>query len=166
MAREQFQTAAHRARFRHTHQSNSNDEEDREDRGTSAMRSQKGEPKTGGRQKGTENKATLARERALADLIVDAKDPVSFFSSIMRDGSAPFEKREAAADRLLPYYHPKLASVMPVQPGRRMRSGWRTFGECWKTKENDMANGKPIEITEKQRAMLAQMLRDGTDPIS
>ena len=29
-----------------------------------------------------------------------------------------------------------------------------------------MANGKPIEITEKQRAMLARMLRDGTDPIS
>ena len=75
------------------------------------MRFQKGKPKTGGRQKGAKNKATLARERALSDLVVDAKDPVSFFSSIMRDESAPFEKREAAADRLLPYYHPKLASI-------------------------------------------------------
>ena len=67
--------------------------------------------KTGGRRPGSKNKATLAREKALADLIVDSKDPVSFFSSIMRDETAPFEKREAAADRLLPYYHPKLASV-------------------------------------------------------
>ena len=67
--------------------------------------------KTGGRRPGSKNKATLAREKALADLVVDAKDPVAFFSSIMRDETAPFEKREAAADRLLPYFHPKLASI-------------------------------------------------------
>jgi hypothetical protein len=75
------------------------------------MRFQKGRAKTGGRQKGAKNKATLAREQALADLVVDTKDPISFFTSIMRDETAPFEKREAAADRLLPYYHPKLASI-------------------------------------------------------
>ena len=57
------------------------------------------------------NKSTLARQKALADLVVDSKDPVSFFSSIMRDESAPFEKREAAADRLLPYFHPRLAAI-------------------------------------------------------
>jgi hypothetical protein len=67
--------------------------------------------KTGGRRPGAKNKSTLARERALADLVVDSKDPVSFFSSIMRDEAAPFEKREAAADRLLPYFHPRLSSV-------------------------------------------------------
>jgi hypothetical protein len=67
--------------------------------------------KTGGRRPGSKNKATLAREKALADLVVDSKDPVSFFSSIMRDATAPFEKREAAADRLLFYFHPKLASI-------------------------------------------------------
>jgi hypothetical protein len=48
--------------------------------------------KTGGRRPGSKNKATLAREKALADLVVDSKDPVSFFSSIMRDETAPFEK--------------------------------------------------------------------------
>ena len=74
-------------------------------------RFEKGREKTGGRVRGTKNKATLAREKALSDLVVDAKDPVSFFTSIMRDPEAPFEKREAAADRLLPYCHPKLASV-------------------------------------------------------
>src|SRR5262245_42647456 len=31
--------------------------------------------------------------------------------TIMRDESAPFEKREAAADRLLPYFHPGLAAI-------------------------------------------------------
>jgi hypothetical protein len=67
--------------------------------------------KTGGRQKGSLNKSTLARQKALADLVVDSKDPVSFFTSIMRDETAPFEKREAAADRLLPYFHPKLSAI-------------------------------------------------------
>jgi hypothetical protein len=67
--------------------------------------------KTGGRRKGSLNKSTIARQKALADLAVDAKDPISFFCSVMRDETAPFEKREAAADRLLPYFHPKLASI-------------------------------------------------------
>jgi hypothetical protein len=71
----------------------------------------KGRQKTGGRRPGAKNKATLAREKALSDLVVDRRDPVSFFTSIMRNPDAPFEKQEAAADRLLPYYHPKLASI-------------------------------------------------------
>src|SRR5262245_6211225 len=72
---------------------------------------QKGRVKTGGRRPGVKNKATLAREKALANLVVDCKDPVSFFTSIMRDESAPFDRREAAADRLLPYFHPRLAAI-------------------------------------------------------
>jgi len=67
--------------------------------------------RTGGRRPGSKNKATLAREKALAGLVVDAKDPMSFFVSVMRDETAPFEKREAAADRLLPFFHPKLSAV-------------------------------------------------------
>jgi hypothetical protein len=50
-------------------------------------------------------------KKALSDLVIDRKDPVSFFTSIMRNPDAPFEKQEAAADRLLPYFHPKLASI-------------------------------------------------------
>ena len=90
------------------------------------MRFQKGKPKTGGRRKGSKNKATLAREKALSDLVVDRKDPVSFFTSIMRNPDAPFEKREAAADRLLPYFHPKLAiDRSAIQVERRTSSGWK-----------------------------------------
>jgi hypothetical protein len=33
--------------------------------------------KTGGRKLGVKNKATMAREKALADLVLDSKDPVS-----------------------------------------------------------------------------------------
>ena len=50
--------------------------------------------------------------------MVDRKDPISFFTSIMRNPDAPFEKQEAAADRLLPYYHPKLASVESRKGGQ------------------------------------------------
>ena len=75
------------------------------------MRFRKGKPKTGGRRKGTKNKSTLAREKALSDLVLNAQDPVAFFTGIMRDPAAPFEKREAAAERLLPYYHPRLAAI-------------------------------------------------------
>jgi hypothetical protein len=55
---------------------------------------------------------------ALADLAVDAKDPISFFCSVMRDETAPFEKREAAADRLLPYFHPRLAAIEARSSGQ------------------------------------------------
>ena len=75
------------------------------------MRFQKGRKKTGGRKPGVKNKATMAREKALADLVVDQTDPFSFFVSIMKNPDAPFEKREAAADRLLPYTRPKLSAV-------------------------------------------------------
>jgi hypothetical protein len=81
---------------------------------------QRGRTKTGGRRPGVKNKVTLVREKALADLVVDSKDTVSFFTSIMRDETAPFEKREAVADRLLPYYHPKLASI-------EARAGGQTY---------------------------------------
>jgi len=64
------------------------------------------------------NKVTLAREKALADLVVDSKDPVSFFLSVMRDDTAPFDRREAAADRLLPYFHPKLSSIEARSGGK------------------------------------------------
>ena len=35
--------------------------------------------------KGLKNKATLARGKAFADLVMDAKDPLTFFTGIMRD---------------------------------------------------------------------------------
>jgi hypothetical protein len=67
--------------------------------------------KTGGRKKGTPNKKTAERAKLLAGLKVDGKDPVSFFSSILRNDAAPLDLRFQAARELAPYAHPKLASV-------------------------------------------------------
>jgi hypothetical protein len=51
------------------------------------------------------------RTKLLTELRVDGKDPVSFFSSILRNESAPLDLRFAAAKELAPYAHPKLAAV-------------------------------------------------------
>jgi len=70
--------------------------------------------KTGGRQKGTPNRATAARRAALAALNESHTDPISFFCSVLRDENAPRAERRDAAHKLLPYYHPKLATIGPL----------------------------------------------------
>ena len=73
----------------------------------------RGSPKTpgSGRRKGTPNKMTLAHRNALKQMKVDRTDPMSFFISVMRNPDAPYEEAKAAARELLPYSHPKLASI-------------------------------------------------------
>jgi hypothetical protein len=44
-------------------------------------------------------------------LKVDSTDPISFFTSILRNEDAPLELRFAAAKELIPFMHPKLSSV-------------------------------------------------------
>jgi hypothetical protein len=67
--------------------------------------------KTGGRQKGTPNKSNAERAKLIAQLKVDGKDPLSFFSSILKNEAVPLDLRFAAAKELAPYAHPKLASI-------------------------------------------------------
>lgn len=71
--------------------------------------------KTGGRQKGSKNKATLLQEAAVAERVAQAKNsgvtPLEFMLSVMRDETRPFAERYAAARDAAPYQHPKLASV-------------------------------------------------------
>jgi hypothetical protein len=62
--------------------------------------------KTGGRKKGTPNKRTVERNRQLADLKVSGQDPIAFFTSILRNESAPLDLRFQAAKELAPYVHP------------------------------------------------------------
>jgi hypothetical protein len=73
----------------------------------------KGQPKVAGsgRKRGTPNKATVAHRKAIEQMKVDTSDPLSFFLSILQNPEAPFEEKKAAARELLPYSHPKLASV-------------------------------------------------------
>ena len=71
----------------------------------------KGLPKTGGRKKGSLNKATRVHRAALEQMKIDRTDPMSFFISVMRNPDAPYEEVKAAARELFPYSHPKLAAV-------------------------------------------------------
>ena len=60
----------------------------------------------GGRQKGTPNKATAARE---AEIEASGLTPLGFMLAILRDENASTEDRRWAAQHAAPYCHPRLA---------------------------------------------------------
>ena len=68
----------------------------------------KGLPKTGGRQKGTKNKATKAREEILAKT---GLTPLEYMLSVLCDPNQETSVRMDAAKGAAPYVHPKLANV-------------------------------------------------------
>src|SRR5689334_7868918 len=65
-------------------------------------------PNGAGRKKGTPNKATAARAKAIAD---SGLTPLDFMLVTMRDEARPFHVRLDAAKSAAPYVHPKLAAV-------------------------------------------------------
>ena len=74
--------------------------------------------KTGGRQRGTPNKKTVARkaqEAAIAAEIEDARsrgiEPLDYMLGVMRDVTADVTRRDAMAKAAAPYRHPQLSSV-------------------------------------------------------
>ena len=71
--------------------------------------------KTGGRQKGSRNKATVEREQFTCEVIAQATEtgqsPLDVMLSIMRSADAPLSVRFKAAIEAAPYIHPKLAAV-------------------------------------------------------
>jgi hypothetical protein len=64
--------------------------------------------KTGGRQKGTPNKATA--EKA-AEVAASGLSPLDFMLKLMRDEEQPLPLRADAAKNAAPYVHPRLAAV-------------------------------------------------------
>jgi hypothetical protein len=74
--------------------------------------------KTGGRQKGSLNKKTLQMREAIAALLVPGTDPRTFLAAILKNPEAPLSLRFAAARELMPYMHPKLASIESRVGGR------------------------------------------------
>ncbi len=64
--------------------------------------------KTGGRQKGTPNRATSMRERVLAR---GGLMPLDYMLSILRDENADAGRRDEMAKAAAPYCHPKLTSI-------------------------------------------------------
>jgi hypothetical protein len=66
--------------------------------------------KTGGRQKGSRNRATAeARAAAEATGIL----PLDYMLTVMRDPKVESKRRDAMAIAAAPYLHPKLSSVEP-----------------------------------------------------
>lgn len=64
--------------------------------------------KTGGRQKGTPNKATAAKVQEIA---ATGETPLDYMLRIMRDNLLDYELRFEAAKAAAPYVHPKLSAV-------------------------------------------------------
>lgn len=64
--------------------------------------------KTGGRQKGTPNKASI--ERA-AEIAASGETPLDYMIRVMRDRSVDHPRRDDMAKAAAPYVHNKLAAV-------------------------------------------------------
>jgi hypothetical protein len=64
--------------------------------------------KTGGRRKGTPNRATAKREREIARA---GATPLEYMLKVMRNTRADSERRDRMAIAAAPYVHPKLATT-------------------------------------------------------
>lgn len=67
-----------------------------------------GTPKTGGRQKGVPNKATIARQ---AEIAASGLTPLDYMLSVLRDEATDPVARLDAAKAAAPYVHPKLSAT-------------------------------------------------------
>jgi hypothetical protein len=72
-------------------------------------------PKTGGRRKGTPNKATAERQEEIA---ASGLTPLEFMLTEMRNEDNPKDVRMEAAKAAAPYVHPKLSSVDATVSGK------------------------------------------------
>ena len=61
-----------------------------------------------GRPKGSRNKATATRQAAIS---ASGEAPLDYMIRVMRDKSAPVERRDEMAKAAAPYVHPRLAAV-------------------------------------------------------
>lgn len=64
--------------------------------------------KTGGRQKGTPNRASQTRQIEIA---ASGETPLDYMLRVMRDQTQDHDRRDEMAKAVAPYVHPKLATV-------------------------------------------------------
>lgn len=64
--------------------------------------------KTGGRSKGTPNKANAAKA---AEIAATGETPLEYMLRVMRDPSADHPRRDSAAKDAAPYVHNRLSSI-------------------------------------------------------
>jgi hypothetical protein len=75
----------------------------------------KGHPKSGGRKRGSRNKATLVREQELA---AGGERPVDYMLRVMRDPKAENSRRDDMAKAAAPFVHHRLATVQHGGSGK------------------------------------------------
>jgi hypothetical protein len=66
--------------------------------------------KTGGRKRGTPNRATTA-VAIRAEVAASGETPLDYMLRVMRDESVESSRRDEMAKAVAPYVHPKLAAV-------------------------------------------------------
>ena len=69
----------------------------------------KGQPKSGGRRRGTPNKASATRESEVAQ---SGLTPLQFMLDVLRDETANVEDRRWAAVNAAPYVHPRIQPIV------------------------------------------------------
>ena len=67
-----------------------------------------GQPKTGGREKGTRNRMDAKHRKAIAE---SGLTPLDYMLNVLRDEKAPKEDRMWAAQHAAPFVHPKLSAI-------------------------------------------------------
>lgn len=103
----------------------------------------KGRAKTGGRAAGVPNKKTVKRQQIIENLKASGKDPLSFFGDILSNEEAPFSVRFDAAKEMLPYMHPRLASI-------ESRRGGMTHEERLEKARQMLARKEQLSMTRSQ----------------
>ncbi len=68
----------------------------------------RGTPKSGGRKKGSVNRATAAKAKAIAE---SGLTPLDFMLDLLRDEEQPPHIRLDAAKSSAPYVHPRLSAI-------------------------------------------------------
>jgi hypothetical protein len=89
--------------------------------------------KRGGRRRGSKNKRTVEREKALATIKASGADPLAFFADLLKNEDAPLELRFQAAKELAPYVHPRLQSIESRSGQMSQKAGSRCSATCWRT---------------------------------
>ncbi len=69
----------------------------------------KGQPKSGGRRRGTPNRASARRE---AEVRESGLTPLEYMLAVLRDETAAKEDRQWAATMAAPYVHPRLQPIV------------------------------------------------------
>jgi hypothetical protein len=80
--------------------------------------------KTGGRRKGTKNRATVEKEQFVAEVVSSAKtdgiSPLEYMLQVMRDPTEDAVRRLDAAKSAAPFVHPRLSATAVTHDTRNL----------------------------------------------